>query len=36
MIKFNEFLIPKATEYEFKSKFETNRPESWLKTVSAF
>jgi ATP-dependent DNA helicase RecG len=36
MIKFNELLIAEATEYEFKSKLEKNRPKSWLKTVSAF
>jgi len=29
-------MIAEATECEFKSKLETNRPKSWLKTVSAF
>ena len=32
----NQLLIAEATEYEFKAAVETNRPRSWLKTVSAF
>ena len=36
MTKFDELPIAEATEYEFKSKFEINRPKSRLKTVSAF
>jgi ATP-dependent DNA helicase RecG len=32
----NELLIAEATEYEFKSALETQRPKSWLKTVSAY
>ena len=36
MPTFNQLLIAEATEYEFKSAVETNKPRSWLKTVSAF
>ena len=36
MATLNQLLIAEATEYEFKSAAETNRPRSWLKTVSAF
>ena len=36
METLNQFLIAEATEYEFKSALETNKPRSWLKTVSAF
>lgn len=36
MSTLNQFLIAEATEYEFKSAVEANRPRSWLKTVSAF
>ena len=36
MATLNQFLIAEATEYEFKSAVETNKPHSWLKTVSAF
>jgi len=36
MATLNELLIAEATEYEFKSTLETNKPKSWLKTVSAF
>jgi ATP-dependent DNA helicase RecG len=32
----NKLLIAAATEYEFKSAVEINKPRSWLKTVSAF
>jgi len=32
----NQLLIAEATEYEFKSAVEANKPRSWLKTVSAF
>jgi len=32
----NQLLIAEATEYEFKSAVEVNKPRSWLKTVSAF
>jgi ATP-dependent DNA helicase RecG len=32
----NQFLIAEATEFEFKSAIEVNKPRSWLKTVSAF
>lgn len=32
----NQLLIVEATEYEFKSVVEANKPRSWLKTVSAF
>jgi predicted HTH transcriptional regulator len=36
MLTLNQFLIAEATEYDFKSTVETNKPRSWLKTVSAF
>jgi ATP-dependent DNA helicase RecG len=36
MQTLNQFLIAEATEYEYKSSVEVNRPRSWLKTVSAF
>lgn len=36
MLTLNQLLIAEATEYEFKSAVETNKPRSWLKTVSAF
>lgn len=36
MATLNELLIAEATEYEFKSAVEVNKPRSWLKTVSAF
>ena len=36
MATLNQFLIAEATEYEFKSAVEANKPRSWLKTVSAF
>jgi ATP-dependent DNA helicase RecG len=36
MPTLNELLIAEATEYEFKSALETNKPKSWLKTVSAY
>ena len=36
MTTLNKYLIAEATEYEFKSAVETNRPRSWLKSVSAF
>ena len=36
MTTLNQLLITEATEYEFKSAVETNKPRSWLKTVSAF
>ena len=36
MKTLNQFLLAEATEYEFKSSVETNKPRSWLKTVSAF
>jgi predicted HTH transcriptional regulator len=32
----NQLLIAEATEYEFKSAVEANKPRSWLKTISAF
>jgi ATP-dependent DNA helicase RecG len=32
----SQLLIAEATEYEFKSAVEMNKPRSWLKTVSAF
>jgi len=32
----NQLLIAEATEYEFKSAIEKNKPRNWLKTVSAF
>jgi ATP-dependent DNA helicase RecG len=36
MPTLNKLLISEATEYEFKSAVEANKPRSWLKTVSAF
>jgi predicted HTH transcriptional regulator len=36
MPTLNQLLIAEATEYEFKSAVEVNKPRSWLKTVSAF
>ena len=36
MPTLNQLLIAEATEYEFKSVVESNKPRSWLKTVSAF
>ena len=36
MPTLGQLLIAEATEYEFKSGVETNRPRSWLKTISAF
>lgn len=36
MPTLNQLLIAEATEYEFKSSVEANKPRSWLKTVSAF
>jgi len=36
MPTLNQLLIAEATEYEFKSTVEVNKPRSWLKTVSAF
>ncbi len=36
MTTLNQLLIAEATEYEFKSAVEVNKPRSWLKTVSAF
>jgi ATP-dependent DNA helicase RecG len=36
MPTLNQLLIAEATEYDFKSTIETNKPRSWLKTVSAF
>ena len=36
MATLNQLLIAEATEYEFKSAVEANKPRSWLKTVSAF
>lgn len=36
MTALNQLLIAEATEYEFKSTVEVNKPRSWLKTVSAF
>jgi ATP-dependent DNA helicase RecG len=32
----NQLLIAEATEYDFKSAAEVNKPRSWLKSVSAF
>lgn len=32
MSTLNQLLIAEATEYEFKSVLETQRPKSWLKT----
>jgi ATP-dependent DNA helicase RecG len=36
MTTLNQLLIAEATEYEFKSTVEANKPRSWLKTVSSF
>ncbi len=36
MTTLNHLLIAEATEYEFKSAVEANKPRGWLKTVSAF
>jgi ATP-dependent DNA helicase RecG len=36
MTTLNQLLVAEATEYEFKSAVEANKPRSWLKTVSAF
>jgi ATP-dependent DNA helicase RecG len=36
MPTLNQLLIAEATEYDFKSAVEANKPRSWLKTVSAF
>jgi ATP-dependent DNA helicase RecG len=36
MTTLSQLLIAEATEYEFKSAVEANKPRSWLKTVSAF
>ena len=36
MPTLNQLLIAEATEYEFKSTVEINKPRSWMKTVSAF
>jgi ATP-dependent DNA helicase RecG len=36
MDTLKEVLIAEATEYEFKLGLETEKPRSWLKTVSAF
>jgi predicted HTH transcriptional regulator len=36
MATLNRLLIAEATEYEFKSAVEANKPRSLLKTVSAF
>lgn len=36
MATLNQLLIAEATEYEFKSIVEANKPRNWLKTVSAF
>jgi ATP-dependent DNA helicase RecG len=36
MTTLNQLLIAEATEYEFKSAVEVNKPRSWLKTISAF
>ena len=36
MKTINQYLIAEATEYEFKSAVEANKPRSWLKTISAF
>jgi ATP-dependent DNA helicase RecG len=36
METLSQLLIAEATEYEFKSELEVNKPKSWLKTVSAF
>jgi predicted HTH transcriptional regulator len=36
MDNLNKYLMAEATEYEFKSVLEVQKPKSWLKTVSAF
>ena len=36
MATLTQLLIAEATEYEFKSAIEMNKPRSWLKTISAF
>lgn len=36
MVTLQEYLIAEATEYEFKTSVEVDKPRSWLKTVSAF
>ena len=36
MTTLTQLLIAEATEYEYKSIVEVNKPRSWLKTVSAF
>lgn len=36
MTTLTQLLVAEATEYEFKSAVEANKPRSWLKTVSAF
>ncbi|MDR1085164.1 MAG: ATP-binding protein [Deltaproteobacteria bacterium] len=36
MPTLKKLLVAEATEYEFKSAAEANKPRSWLKTVSAF
>jgi predicted HTH transcriptional regulator len=36
MTTLNQLLIAEATEYDFKSSVEANKPRSWLKTISAF
>jgi ATP-dependent DNA helicase RecG len=36
MTTLNRLLIAEATEYDFKSAAEVNKPRSWLKSVSAF
>ena len=36
MATLKDLLVAEATECDFKSMLETNRPKSWLKTVSAF
>ena len=36
MTTLNQLLITEATEYDFKSAAEVNKPRSWLKSVSAF
>ena len=36
MKTLNQYLIAEATEYEFKSAVEANKPRSWLKTISAY
>ena len=36
MATLTQLLIAEATEYDFKSSAEVNKPRSWLKSVSAF